>query len=213
MNATVIMVSQGAMALGGILWGTIAATAGIKSALLIQAILLLAVLTATNFLGNPWSIDFTMTADLNAVPATVMNVGYRLLYKPQPKDGPVLVTEEFKLDRSGGAKFIELMREVRLVYLRNGAYSWQLFEDPTRHNTFRMEVMVPSWTQYLLQQDRMTKADREIIEQAESLHVGPNPPEIQMYLGVNKELLSYKRKQSGRFTAPKGTDESAVNEV
>jgi MFS family permease len=206
MNATVIMVSQGAMALGGILWGTIAATAGVKSSLLVQATLILLVLAITNLLGNPWSIDFTMTADLNAVPATVMNVGYKLLYRPQPKDGPVLVTEEFELDRSGGAKFVELMREVRLVYLRSGAYSWQLFEDPTRHNTFRMEMMVPSWTQYRLQQDRMTKADREVIEQAESLHVGPNPPEIRMYLGVNKELLSYKYKEPARFTAPKGNE-------
>jgi MFS family permease len=208
MNATVIMVSQGAMALGGVLWGTIAATAGVKSSLLVQAIAILVVLAVINLLGNPWSIDFTMTADLNAVPATVMNVGYKLLYRPQPKDGPVLVTEEFELDRSGGAKFVELMREVRLVYLRNGAYSWQLFEDPTRYNTFRMEMMVPSWTQYLLQQDRMTKADREIIEEAESLHVGPNPPEIRMFLGVNKELLSYKRKGAESLTAPKRTSEN-----
>jgi hypothetical protein len=46
-------------------------------------------------------------------------------------------------------------------------------------------------TQYLLQQDRMTKVHREIIERAESLHLGPNhPPEIRMYLGVSKELPS-----------------------
>jgi MFS family permease len=202
MNATVIMVSQGAMAFGGILWGTIAATDGVKSALLVQAILILAVLIVTHLLGNPWSIDFTMTADPDAVPATVMNVGYKLLYRPQPKDGPVLVTIEFQLDRSRGAQFVELMREVRLIHLRNGAYSWQLFEDPTRHNMFRIEMMVPSWTQYLLQQDRVTKADREVIEQAESLHVGPDPPEVRMYLGVNKELLSYKRSATGRFTGP-----------
>jgi MFS family permease len=197
MNATVIMMSQGAMALGGILWGTIAATAGVQTSLLVQAIAIVLVLVLMALLGNPWSIDFTMTADLNAVPATVMNVGYKMLYRPDPKDGPVLVTQEFELNRAGGAKFVELMREVRLVYLRNGAYSWQLFEDPTRHNTFRMEVMVPSWTQYLLQQDRMTKADRELIEQADSLHVGPKSPEVRMYLGVNKELLSYKQKNLG----------------
>ena len=213
MNATVIMVSQGAMALGGILWGTIAATAGVQTSLLVQAIALLVVFTVTGLLGHPWSIDFTMTADPNAVPATVMNVGYKMLYRPQAKDGPVLVTEEFELDRAGGSKFVELMREVRLVYLRNGAYSWQLFEDPSRYNTFRMEVMVPSWTQYLLQQDRMTKVDREIIQQAESLHVGPNPPEVRMYLGVNKELLSYKYKEPARFTERKGTSASAVNEA
>ena len=213
MNATVIMISQGAMALGGILWGTIAATAGVQSALLAQAVTLLAVLTITHWLGNPWSIDFTMTADLNAVPATVMNVGYKMLYRPDPKDGPVLVTQEFELNRAGGARFVELMREVRLVYLRNGAYSWQLFEDPSRHNTFRMEVMVPSWTQYLLQQDRMTKADREVVQQAESLHVGPNPPEVRMYLGVNKELLSYKSKEAARFTVPEGTSQPRVSQA
>src|SRR6201987_132353 len=194
MNATVIMVSQGAMALGGILWGTIAATAGVQTSLLLQASAIMLVIVLMALLGNPWSIDFTMTADLNAVPATVMNVGYKMLYRPDPKDGPVLVTQEFELNRAGGAKFVEIMRQVRLVYLRNGAYSWQLFEDPTRYNTFRMEVMVPSWTQYLLQQDRMTKTDREVIELAESLHVGPKAPEVRMYLGVNKELLSYKQK-------------------
>jgi MFS family permease len=195
MNATVIMVSQGAMALGGILWGTIAATAGVQTSLLVQASAIVLVLVTMSLLGNPWSIDFTMTVDPNAVPATVMNVGYKMLYRPDPKDGPVLVTQEFELNRAGGAKFVEIMRQVRLVYLRNGAYSWQLFEDPTRNNTFRMEVMVPSWTQYLLQQDRMTKTDREVIEQAESLHVGVKAPEVRMYLGVNKELLSYKQKR------------------
>jgi hypothetical protein len=35
MNATVIMVSQGAMALGGIIWGTIAAMAGVNTALIV----------------------------------------------------------------------------------------------------------------------------------------------------------------------------------
>jgi MFS family permease len=203
MNATVIMVSQGAMALGGILWGTIAATAGVRSALLVQAILILALLTVTHLLRHPWSIDFTVTADLDSVPAMVMNVGYRLLYSPQPKDGPVLVTVEFQLDRSRGSEFVDLMREVRLIHLRSGAYSWQLFEDPSRLNTFRIEMMVPSWTQYLLQQDRMTKADREVIGQAESLHVGPNPPEVRMYLGVNKELLSHKHRSPERFVVPK----------
>jgi MFS family permease len=201
MNATVIMVSQGAMALGGILWGTIAAIAGVKSALFVQAILILLVLIVTRLLRHPWSIDFTVTADLDAVPATVMNVGYKLLYRPEPKDGPVLVTIEFQLDRSRGSKFVDLMREVRLIHLRNGAYSWQLFEDPARLNMFRIEMMVPSWTQYLLQQDRMTKADREVIQQAESLHVGPNPPEIRMYLGVNRELLAHKHKEAGRLAA------------
>jgi hypothetical protein len=104
-----------------------------------------------------------LTADLDALPATVMNIGHKLLYRPEPKDGPVLVTIEFQFDRSRGSKFVDLMREVRLIHLRNGAYSWQLFEDPSRLNTFRIEMMVPSWTQYMLQQQpnrQMTNARR-----------------------------------------------------
>jgi MFS family permease len=183
MNATLIMASQGAMALGGVAWGTLAAITGVRSAMLVQAVLGAAVLILTRLLRDPWSIDFIVKSELNAVPPMVMNVGYKLLYRPQPKDGPVLITEEFEIDRSGGAKFDQLMREVRLIHLRSGAYRWQLFEDPTRVNTFRMEVLFPSWTQYLLQQDRMTKADREVIKQAAALYVGPNPAELRMYLG------------------------------
>jgi hypothetical protein len=131
-------------------------------------------------------------------PVVGMNIAYKLLHSPKPRDGPVLVTIEFEVDRSRGSKFVDLMREVRLIHLRNGAYTWQLFEDPSRPNTFRIEMMVPSWTQYLLQQERMTKADREITEQAEALHVGPNPPERRMYLGVNRELLSHKPRRAER---------------
>jgi hypothetical protein len=42
----------------------------------------------------------------------------------------------------------------------------------------------------------MTKADGDVIAQAESLHVGPNPPEVRTYLGVNKELLSHKHRDA-----------------
>jgi hypothetical protein len=40
----------------------------------------------------------------------------------------------------------------------------------------------------------MTKADGDVIAQAESLHVGLNPPEVRTYLSVNKELLSHKHR-------------------
>jgi MFS family permease len=211
MNATVIMVSQGAMALGGILWGTMAATAGVKTALIVAAVLVLATLTVTHLLRHPWSIDFTMTAEPDSVPAAVMNIVHNLLYRPEPKDGPVLVTVEFQVDRSRGSKFVELMREVRLIHLRNGAYSWQLFEDPSRLNTFRFEMMVPSWTQYMLQQERMTKADGDVIAQAESLHMGPNPPEVRTYLGVNKELLSHRHREATTTAEDRKDDNQKVS--
>ena len=54
MNATVIMVSQGAMALGGVIWGSAAAIAGANYTLLGAAILLLTSL----LLARRFSINF-----------------------------------------------------------------------------------------------------------------------------------------------------------
>ena len=51
MNATVIMISQGAMALGGVIWGSAAAIAGASYTLLGAAVLFLTTLLLTRRLS------------------------------------------------------------------------------------------------------------------------------------------------------------------
>jgi predicted MFS family arabinose efflux permease len=182
MNATIIMVSQGAMALGGVIWGCAATNAGASYTLLGAAILFLISLS----LAAPLSINFTGT--LNFDPAPVTSFSHRLVYAPQPNDGPMSITVEFKIDCAQGREFLSLMREVRLIHLRNGASSWRLHEDLTRSNTFRLELMVPSWNEHLLQRERMTKTENEVLEKAWSLHMGATRPEERIYLAVSNEL-------------------------
>jgi MFS family permease len=183
MNATVIMVSQGAVALGGVIWGYAVATTGTTYTLLGAAVLFLISLA----LARPLSINFTGT--LNFDPAPVTTFSHRLIYTPEPHDGPMSITVEFKVDCAHGREFINLMREVRLIHLRNGAYSWRLDEDITRPNTLRLEMIVPSWNEHLLQKERMTKAEKELLEKASSLHIGTTAPEERIYLSVNKDLF------------------------
>jgi predicted MFS family arabinose efflux permease len=182
MNATVIMASQGAMAFGGVIWGCAATKAGASYTLLGAAILLLISLV----LAAPLSINFT--GMLNFDPAPVTSFSHRLVYTPQPRDGPMSITVEFKIDCVRAPEFISVMREVRLIHLRNGAYSWRLHEDLTRSNTFRLELVVPSWNEYLLQRERMTKAERGVLEKAWTLHMGATPPEERIYISVRNEL-------------------------
>jgi hypothetical protein len=111
---------------------------------------------------------------------------------PEPQEGPVAITYEFEVDRARESQFMELMRHLRLIHLRNGAFSWRLHEDLTRFNIFRVEMMVPSWTQYVLQRERMTKADKSIVEQAKSFHIGEDPIKERIFLCVNKALQSYR---------------------
>ena len=80
------------------------------------------------------------------------------------------------------------MKEVRLIQLRNGAYRWQLSKDLTSPGTYRLEITVPSWNEHLLQLQRMTKIERDLLEKAWSLHTGENLPQERIYLSMNKDL-------------------------
>jgi MFS family permease len=197
MNATVIMVSQGALALGGVIWGYAVATTGTTYTLLGAAVLFLISLA----LARPLSINFTGT--LNFDPAPVTTFSHRLIYTPEPHDGPMSITVEFKVDCAHGREFINLMREVRLIHLRNGAYSWRLDEDITRPNTLRLEMIVPSWNEHLLQKERMTKAEKELLEKASSLHIGTTAPEERIYLSVNKDLFTPRQCDYNPPSLPK----------
>jgi MFS family permease len=185
MNATIIMVSQGAMALGGIIWGFSASTLGVTITLEVAAGLLLLSL----LLSIPLSINFV--SELNFTPAPVTGLSHKLLHIPRPHDGPISITYEFEVNRSRGSEFIRLLREVRLIHLRNGAYSWRLHEDLGRANVYRLEMMMPSWTEHLLQKERYTQTEKDILEKAVALHVGDQPPIERVYLCVNRELLNH----------------------
>ncbi len=141
-------------------------------------------------LAIPLSINFTGKLEFD--PGSVTSFSHKLIHLPQPQDGPVAITYEFEVGRARESEFMELMRHLRLIHLRNGAFSWRLHEDLTRFNIFRIEMMVPSWTQYVLQRERMTKAEKNIIDQAKNLHVGEGPIQERIFLCVNKELHSHR---------------------
>ena len=182
MNATVIMVSQGAIALGGIVWGFSSQVAGVNVTLVLAAI----AMAVSLLLAIPLSINFTTSLSFD--PPPISCVMMPLVSNPQPRDGPVAITFEIEVDRLRGREFLRLMREVRLIHRRNGAFGWRLDEDLTRSNIYRIEMMVPSWTGYLLQRDRLTKAEQETINKVWRLHVGEDVPQERYYLCVNREL-------------------------
>jgi MFS family permease len=190
MNATFFVVTQGAMVLGGIIWGTATTIYGPNRTLIGGAILLFVSVIA----AIPLSINFTTNLDLSVVPVT--GFSHKLLYIPKADGGPIAIHYDIEVDRARGLEFLQTMKHVRMVYLRNGAFSWRLHEDLGRVNTYRIEIMVPSWSQYLLQAGRLTKAEKIILERARNFHVGSSSPKEQMFLCVNKELHSKQKRES-----------------
>ena len=85
------------------------------------------------------------------------------------------------------------MRAVRLMHLRNGAFSWRLDEDLSECQFFRLEMLVASWSEHLLQHERITKEEQSNLEKAWSLDIRPDGPVVKHFISVNKELLGGKR--------------------
>jgi MFS family permease len=186
MNATHIMLSQGGLALGGLVWGGAAASLGLKFTLLAAAALLLSSLA----LAFPLSIDFT--GRMNFDPAAPATIYHAMLHAPHPEDGPVAITIDFQINSDDRARFLELMRGVRLMHLRNGAFSWRLDEDLSGCHFFRLEMLVASWSEHLLQHERITQEEQSNFEKAWSLDTRPDGPAVKHFISVNKELLGGK---------------------
>ena len=187
MNATIIMAAQGALALGGIVWGSSVSMWGVTATLIAAGLMQLASLLVQAWL----SIDFTRELDFE--PAPVSGASQKLIHVPSPHDGPVAVMIDVEVDLKVGSSMLDVLREVRLINLRNGAFSWRLHEDLGSPNTYRVEMMYPSWTEYVLMEERLTKSEREILDKARSLHVGANPPVYRRFLCVNRELHAHRR--------------------
>jgi MFS family permease len=187
MNATHIMLAQGAMALGGFLWGGSAEILGIRFTMFAAA----AVFLVSLILALPLSIDFT--GKLNLDPAPLTSQYHATLHTPAPSDGPVTITVEFQIDSKDRDKFLTYMREVRLMHLRNGAFSWRIDEDMANCHRFRLEMHVASWSEHLLQHERYTKGEQKYWEKVWKMDTRPEGPEVRHYLSVNKELMGGRR--------------------
>src|SRR5262249_53068635 len=115
MNAVHMMASQGGVAVGGVLWGAAVAWIGLASTLLGGAFLLAASLA----LAIPLSINFADRLNLEPDP---LEASHEFPLTPRPDDGPVTVITELIIRPEDREEFLALMNELRLVFLRNGAF-------------------------------------------------------------------------------------------
>jgi MFS family permease len=198
MNATMTMVAQAATALGGVIWGLAAHHAGVVPTFLGAAVFgVLLMIIVRVVPGLQISIDFTKGLRFESAPISNFSQSLDPSRLPAPKDGPVSITAEFNVDPTRRNECIELMRDARMIFLRNGAYRWHLYEDLKHPNKFRMEVVVASWKQHLLQSERMTKNEKDVLLKLRALRTDPNPPEEWISLSVEKEVLNRTVRATG----------------
>jgi len=80
--------------------------------------------------------------------------------------GPVLMTATWQIDRSDLSAFLDVMREVRLVRLRTGAYRWRLYRDAGDPHRLTEVFLTRSWEEHLAQHQRIDDASRDVLRRA-----------------------------------------------
>jgi MFS family permease len=186
MNAVNLMASQGGVALGGVLWGGAATYVGLGPTLVGGALLL----TASLALAIPLSINFASSLNLDPAPLTTTSLmigsTHELSLTPEPDDGPVTVTRDLIIRPEDREEFLALIKEYRLIFLRNGAFIFRVSENLEHPGTFRTEMFISSWAEHLRQFERMTKAETELVERVWAMHAGDEDMVVSHYLPANR---------------------------
>src|SRR5260370_38228999 len=110
-----MMVSQGGVAVAGILWGGLATTFGVQWALISASIMGIVSALAAKRL----SIDFSTDANLDPHPLPALGPIYYLPH--QADDGPITTAMEIGGAPENLVRFFRVMIHNRLAFLRNGA--------------------------------------------------------------------------------------------
>ena len=164
--AVFILTFQGGLAVGSAVWGAVATTIGLPTALVVAGL----VTIATIILGRAAKLPET-TADMTPwnhwrLPAIVEDEALAL------KRGPVLVSVRYHVRAEHVNEFLGAMQKIRRIRRRDGASRWGLFRDLEQADAYLETFLVTSWAEHVRQHERFTRGDqaaegriRELVEE------------------------------------------------
>ena len=182
MNAFLIMLGQGGMALGAILWATGVANVGLDLTFGAAAVMALVVLGAR-------ACDFRSTSPVKLMSTrrrSTMRMTWR--FSPtttrvrSPSRSTTLSPDD---DRE---QFRVLMQEVQAAFRRNGAFQCRLDESLDQSGMFRLEYQVSTWAEHLRQRMRMTVDETEVYRKAWNLHSSDAEPVVRHFRSTQKVM-------------------------
>lgn len=158
------------MAFGSSLWGFIAEHASTKQSLLSAS--------AGMLLSLPLALRFHLLRGTppDLTPYQLNRPGPQVAIEPNPEDGPVLVSIEYRIRPSDYGAFAHAVHQLRTVRMRDGAIRWGVFRDTAVPERIVENFVVESWLEFLRERERMTKSDRAILDRARSFHQGEGLP-------------------------------------
>jgi MFS family permease len=189
------MATFGGMALGSWIWGVVADTHGLHVALMGAG----GVLLAGAALGLGFPMPQRSVADLDPlnrwkVPTVAVDL--------QPRSGPILVQIAYRIKEAKLVEFMGVMTERQRIRRRDGARHWTLNRDLAEPETWIESYRLPTWTDYVRHNLRVTKADAGLTDRVRTLHEGPSPPVVHRYLERPTDWLADRAGPPGTIDPP-----------
>lgn len=169
--AIYIMVFFGSMTFGSLLWGLVAAEAGIPAALMVAAGASAAAGLAALRVKLPEGDARLMPSMHWPEPA--------LAGEPDGDRGPVMIEITYRVEAENRAAFLLALKVFSAERRRDGGYRWQVFEDADDPELFVETFLVPSWLDHLRQHQRVTQEDADLQAKVMALHEGIHQPRIR----------------------------------
>ncbi|UVO35778.1 MFS transporter [Bradyrhizobium arachidis] len=166
--------SSGGIAIGSWGWGHLTDAAGVETALLITAALMLLSPVLGIWLPMPRIDARGEEAEVLADPEVRLALTGR--------SGPLVVEIEYRVAQENARAFHNAMQDVQLSRQRNGAYGWSIARDIADPELWTERYHCPTWLDYLRWRTRSTHSERRLQQKAIAFHVGPEPVRVRRML-------------------------------
>ena len=168
------MFAFGGLAAGSWLWGEVAADAGLTTALLISAALIMVCVIIGRWIplsqAGELDLDPLRSAFWSAPPTAV---------PVDERTGPVVITVEYIIDETDIEEFLTRMAERRRTRRRDGARNWRLLRDLHDPRLWIERYETPTWLDYIRLNNRLTRNDAPGTERLRELHRGTEGPLVR----------------------------------
>jgi len=160
--AVYLIVFQAGIAGGSVLWGTVAARAGLSTAYFGIA--------GGLVVGAAFAVRLRLAADQSVDHTPAHHWPDPVVAGEPPLEaGPIMVQVEYSVDAARADAFRLAMAEVGRLRRRHGAEQWWLFQDTADPSRFVETWIEPTWAEHLRYHERVSVTHKEIEQRAHDL--------------------------------------------
>ena len=170
--AVYLLVLNGGLVVGSVIWGTTATILGIPLTLSIASIALGATIVARKYYST------TVVSDLDFTPASSdhWSLPPHLLVESAQSDDQTLITIEYRIDPKLSDEFEQSTRELGRTLKSEGMAYWELFQDPADFGHYLEIRIADTWTDHMRHHERVTKNVQNMENRIRTLlKDGPQP--------------------------------------